>query len=453
MKRLFLDCQMGVAGDMLTATLLGLTDDPFRWVERLNAVGIPPKVTYRLEPKEECSLQGYHCTVAVDGYIEGEDVIPDYHDHHNYNQHNHDQQAYGHERHDSQKQHKQDYHHLHPHHSHSHHTLLDVQQIINGLSLPDEVKRDALAVYRLIADAEAAVHQRDVNMIHFHEVGAYDAIADVVAVCYVLHHLAFNRIMVSPIHMGYGTVHCAHGTLNVPAPATMKLLQGLPCYTDYQVEGELCTPTGGVALLRYFGTDFGPMPVMHVDSVSYGFGTKTYNRPNCVRAFVDTIILKGDRAEHSLENPEQENVRDAVYKSDEIIEIQCNIDDMTAEEIGYAVEKLITSPALDVFTTSVMMKKQRPGTMITVLCHEEHRAEIEQLLLKHTTTLGGLRFQKKERHILHRESGSITHKGQAIRYKKAYGGADGTSIKYEHDDLVTASEALGMSLLELKRQL
>ncbi len=449
MKRLFLDCQMGVAGDMLTATLLGLTDDPFRWVERLNAVGIP-KVTYRLEPKEECGLQGYHCTVAVGGYIEGEDVIPDYHDHHNYNQHNHDQQAYGHERHDSQKHHKQDYHHLHPHHSHSHHILLDVQQIINGLSLPDEVKRDALAVYRLIADAEAAVHQRDVNMIHFHEVGAYDAIADVVAVCYVLHHLAFNRIMVSPIHMGYGTVHCAHGTLNVPAPATMKLLQGLPCYTDYQVEGELCTPTG-VALLRYFGTDFGPMPVMRVESVSYGFGTKTYNRPNCVRAFVDTITLEEDKVEHSVENPEQANVRDAVCKSDEIIEIQCNIDDMTAEEIGYAVEKLITSSALDVFTTSVMMKKQRPGTMITVLCHEEHRAEIEQLLLKHTTTLG-LRFQRKERHILHRESGSITHKGQAIRYKKAYG-ADGTSIKYEHDDLVTAAEALGMSLLELKRQL
>lgn len=452
MKRLFLDCQMGVAGDMLTATLLGLTDDPFRWVERLNAVGIP-KVTYRLEPKEECGLQGYHCTVAVNGHIEGEDVISDYHDHHNYNQHNHDQQVYGHERHDGQKHHKQDYHHIHPHHSHSHHTLLDVQQIINGLSLPDEVKRDALAVYRLIADAEAAVHQRDVNMIHFHEVGAYDAIADVLAVCYVLHHLAFDRIMVSPIHMGYGTVHCAHGTLNVPAPATMKLLQGLPCYRDYQVEGELCTPTGA-ALLRYFGTDFGPMPVMRIESVSYGFGTKTYNRPNCVRAFVDTITLKEDKAEHSVENSEQKNVRDAtdaVYKSDEIIEMQCNIDDMTAEEIGYAVEKLITSSALDVFTTSVMMKKQRPGTMITVLCHEEHRAEIEQLLLKHTTTLG-FRFQRKKRHILHRESGSITHKGQVIRYKKAYG-ADGTSIKYEHDDLVTASEALSMSLLELKRQL
>ena len=452
MKRLFLDFQMGVAGDMLTATVLGLTDNPFRWVERLNAVGIP-KVTYRLEPKEEGGLQGYHCTVAVNGHIEGEDIISDHRDHHNYNQHNHDQQAYGHERHDSQQHHKQDHYHLYPHHSHSHHTLLDVQQIINGLSLPDEVKRDALAVYRLIADAEAEVHGTDVNMIHFHEVGAYDAIADVVAVCYVLHHLAFDRIMVSPIHMGYGTVHCAHGTLNVPAPATMKLLQGLPCYTDYQVKGELCTPTG-VALLRYFGTDFGPMPVMSIESVSYGFGTKLYNRPNCVRAFVDTITLKEDKAEHSVENSEQENARDVtdtVYNADEIIEIQCNIDDMTAEEIGYAVEKLITSSALDVFTTSVMMKKQRPGTMITVLCHEEHRAEIEQLLLKHTTTLG-LRFQKKERHILHRESGSIAHKGQVIRYKKAYG-ADGTSIKYEYDDLVTAAEALGISLLELKRQL
>ena len=244
MKRLFLDCQMGIAGDMLTATLLGLVDNPEIWIERLNQIGIP-NVTYTLIPKEDKGLQGYRVAVTINGIEESE--------HHTGSSHD---------------QHHTDHH----HHVHGR-GLQGVTDIINSLSISDTCKQNAINVYNLVAQAEAKVHKSTVTQIHFHELGMLDAIVDIVAVCVLLEELNFDEIIISPIHVGTGTVHCAHGELPVPAPATMELLAGIPMYADYQIKGELCTPTGA-ALAKYFGTSFDNMPVMTPINMSYGFGTK-----------------------------------------------------------------------------------------------------------------------------------------------------------------------------------
>lgn len=399
MKRLFLDCQMGIAGDMLTATLLGLVDNPEMWIQHLNQIGIPD-VTYTLIPKEDKGLQGYRVAVTINGIEESE-----------------------HHKGSPRDQHHTDHH----HHVHSR-GLQGVTDIINSLSISDKCKQDAINVYNLVAQAEAKVHKSTVTQIHFHELGMLDAIADIVAVCVLLEKLNFDEIIISPIHVGTGTVHCAHGELPVPAPATMELLAGIPMYADYQIKGELCTPTGA-ALAKYFGTTFSYMPVMTPTKVSYGFGIKHFERPNCIRAFVE---INND-------------------SEDTIIEMSCNLDDMTPEEIGYAVEQLLISPALDVFTTPIMMKKQRPGTMLTVLCKVDDIDTMRDLIFRHTTSLG-IRYHRCERYILSRSAGDIAWEGNRIAFKTS-SGFGVKRHKYEYDSLAAIAKENDMSLLDLKRQL
>ena len=422
MKRLFLDCQMGIAGDMLTATLLGLVDNPEMWIEKLNQMGIPD-VTYTLIPKEDKGLQGYRVAVTINGIEESEHHKGSHHDQH-HTDHHHAHHEHGET--DTHEDHSD--HHIHSEYHVHGRGLQGVMDIINSLSISDTCKQNAINVYQLVAEAEAKVHKSTVTQIHFHELGMLDATADIVAVCVLLEALKFDKIIISPIHVGTGTVHCAHGELPVPAPATMELLAGIPMYADYQIKGELCTPTGA-ALAKYFGTAFSHMPVMTPTKVSYGFGTKQFERPNCIRAFVDIV--------NDLE--------------DTIIEMACNLDDMTPEEIGYAVEQLLLSPALDVFTTPIMMKKQRPSTMLTVLCKVDDIDTVRDLIFKHTTSLG-IRYHRCERYILNRFAGDIDWEGNRIAFKTS-SGFGVKRYKYEYDSLAAIAKQNDMSLLDLKRQL
>lgn len=419
MKRLFLDCQMGIAGDMLIATLLGLVDNSKMWIERLNQIGLPD-VTYTLIPKEDKGLQGYRVAVTINGIEESENH-DEHHNHHDaYHEHIKHSETHGDGEHSE--------HHVHSEQHVHGRGLQDVRDIINSLSISDTCKQNAINVYNLVAKAEAKVHKSTVTQIHFHELGMLDAIADIVAVCVLIEELKFNEIIISPIHVGTGTVHCAHGELPVPAPATMELLAGIPIYADYQIKGELCTPTGA-ALAQYFGTSYSNMPVMTPAKVSYGFGTKQFERPNCIRAFVELL--------HDSE--------------DTIIELSCNLDDMTPEEIGYAVEQLVLSSALDVFTTPIMMKKQRPGTMLTVLCKVDDIDSLRDLIFKHTTSLG-IRYHRCDRYILNRSTGDIDWEGHTIAFKKSCGFGV-VRHKYEYDSLAAIANCNDMSLLDLKRQL
>ena len=349
MRTLYLDCGMGAAGDMLTAALLELLPRPDEFVKRLNGLGIPG-VTYRLERAEKCGITGSRVTVTVNGETEHD------HDHH----HDHD----------------------HEHDHHHHNGMHEIGHIVERLPVSDRVRRDILAVYDGIAQAESHVHGVPVTDIHFHEVGTMDAVADVTAVCLLMEELAPDQVIASPVHVGSGTVRCAHGVLPVPAPATAYILRDVPIYGG-GIDGELCTPTGA-ALLRHFVTRFGDMPVMTLRAVGCGMGHKDFPWANCLRAMLgDTAADIGD-----------------------VYELACNLDDMTGEDIAFAMERLLEAGALDVYTVPIGMKKSRPGVMLCVLCREEQREEMARLLLRHTTTLG-VRESRHRRYTLSRAEETV----------------------------------------------
>lgn len=391
MKTLYLDCAMGAAGDMLTAALLELTDDPTAALRMLNTLAIPD-VEFIAEPSVKCGVCGTHMTVRVGGHTEGE------HTHH----HEHE--------------------HEHTHHHHS--SMRDIEQIIDGLHASEKVKSDVKAVYRCIAEAESHVHGVPVTDIHFHEVGTMDAVADITAVCVLLEWLAAERIVVSPVHVGSGQVHCAHGILPVPAPATAHILCGVPMYGG-EIKGELCTPTGA-AILRHFADTFGAMPPMQTEKIGYGMGKKDFEAANCVRAFL------GETAE----------------QAQSVSELVCNLDDMTAEDIAFASERLLDDGALDVFTVSAYMKKNRPGTVLHVLCRPEDKQTMLRILFRHTTTLG-VRECVQPRYTLHREERTVTTDDGEVRQKVSQGYGV-TRVKAEFDDLARIARAQDKTLDEVR---
>ena len=258
--------------------------------------------------------------------------------------------------------------------------------------------------------------------IHFHEVGQLDAIADIVTVCLLMHELNPELVCASAVHVGSGTVRCAHGVLPVPAPATAELLLGIPCYTG-EIQGELCTPTGA-ALLRHFVKDFGPMPEMRVEGMGCGMGSKDFPQANCLRASL------GESGES-------------------VVELCCNVDDMSGEAVGYALERLMEAGALDAFWQSVGMKKSRPGLLLTVLCQAKDRARMVELLFRLTSTLG-IRESLCRRYILRREKGYVETPYGPVGIKQARGyGVE--RAKPEYEDLKALSEAAGCSLDEARK--
>ena len=261
MKTLYLDCSMGAAGDMLTAALLELVPDQASVLEKLNSMGIPG-VKFKAEKSVKCGITGTHMAVTVRGQEE-EDFF----------EHHHSQGPFG------------GHGHCHGHgHEHPHMTPADIAHVLTHMDLPERVRRDVLAVYDIIAQAESHAHDMPVEQIHFHEVGSLDAIADVTAVCMLMDLLRPDQVLAAPIHVGSGTVHCAHGILPVPAPATAWILREVPVYSG-SIQGELCTPTGA-ALLKYFVKDFCSMPIMRASGIGYGMGRKDFPQANCLRAML-----------------------------------------------------------------------------------------------------------------------------------------------------------------------
>ena len=393
MRTLYIDCGMGAAGDMLTAALLELLPDREAFLQKLNALGIPG-VTVTAEPSTKCGIGGTHIRVSIHGEEESEHI----HDHHHEHHHEH-------------------------HHHHHHGSMAEIRSIVNGLRIPTMVKLDIMAVYEEIAQAESHAHGVPVDQVHFHEVGSMDAIADITAVCMLMHELEPDQVIASPVHVGSGQVRCAHGILPVPAPATAHILKGVPIYGG-SIRGELCTPTGA-ALLKHFVTEFGDMPAMAVQSIGYGMGKKDFERANCVR------VMLGETGE----------------KAEGIWELSCNVDDMTGEQIGFALEMMMEQGALDVFTIPIGMKKSRPGILLTVLCREADKERMIHLIFKHTTTLG-IREKYCQRHTLKRRIESVETPYGTIRRKISTGYGVRRS-KYEYEDLTRIASGENMSLMEL----
>ena len=416
MKTLYLDCGMGAAGDMLSAALLELHPEPEQFIERLNRLGIP-KVEFQAETAVKCGITGTHMTVKVDGM---EEVSADHHEEAHHYEHTHEE--HGHEHHHGEHGHEEG--HSHEEHHHEHHNMQSNTAIVENLDIPEAVKKDILAVYELIAQAESHVHGRPVDEIHFHEVGSMDAVADVTAVCLLMHELEPERVVASPVHVGSGHVHCAHGILPVPAPATAWILRDIPTYGG-QVRGELCTPTGA-ALLKYFVQKFGSQPPMRVEGIGYGCGQKEFEMANCVRA------MFGETADNQ----------------DHIVELRCNLDDMTPEAVGFAMEELFAAGALDVYTTAVGMKKNRPGILLTCMCKEKQREEMIRLLFLHTTTLG-VRESVCNRYTLKRTMKTETTVYGNVRIKEVSGWGIKRQ-KAEYEDLARIAREQKMSIAQVR---
>jgi uncharacterized protein (TIGR00299 family) protein len=307
----------------------------------------------------------------------------------------------------------------------------DIAAILAGLKVSQTVKEHGLAVYRLIAAAESRAHGRPVTEIHFHEVGNLDAVADIITVCLLLEELAPDRIIVSPIHVGSGFVRCAHGILPVPAPATAYILMGIPSYGG-KIRGELCTPTGA-ALLRHFADDFGPMPEMRVNKIGYGMGKKDFEAANCVRVFL------GESGEY------------AGGPNGYAAQLQCNIDDMTGEALGFACRQLMAAGARDVFTTAAGMKKDRPGVLLTCVCDPAKANYFAALLLRYTTTFG-VRKAVLSRYMLERESAVKQTSFGKVRLKtgKGYGV---TKAKLEYEDVAALARERDCPVGEMEHRI
>lgn len=389
MKILYIECSMGVAGDMLMGALYELLNDEDRkkFTDKMNSLGIEG-LHVEAVPSVKCGINGTHMNVTIDGHEELESHHAEHHHHHGASMH-------------------------------------DIRHVIDAAGISENVKKNAVEVYECIAQAESRVHGKSADEIHFHEVGSKDAMADVIGCCMLIDIIGADRIVVSPVTTGFGNVRCAHGILPVPAPATALILNDVPLRAG-SIEGELCTPTGA-ALVKHYADEFGNMPQMTVSRIGYGMGTKDFAAANCVRVFV------GIQATRTAKT---------------IVQLCCNIDDMTAEELGYAAELLIDEGALDVYTTAIGMKKSRPGTLLTVMCREEDRERIAGLIFRNTTTLG-MRVYHCERMILERSEKTLHTEFGDVRCKEASGYGVVRS-KLEYDDVRRLAKSSGRSIREIR---
>ena len=423
MKTLYLSCEMGAAGDMLMAALYELLPEKERFLEIMNH--LLPDVTVTAEESVKCGVKGTHMRVTVRGMeekVHDHDLAQAHHDHDRIHDHEHTHEHEHH--HDHEHEHHHEHHHEHEHH-HAHSSLGDVTAIIDGLPLPGAVRENAKTVYASIAKAESEVHGMPVNEVHFHEVGALDAVVDVAGVCLAMELLKPGKVLASPVHVGSGMVKCAHGLLPVPAPATAKLLSGIPIYSG-SIRGELCTPTGA-ALLKHFVTSFGPMPVMTLEKTGFGMGMKDFEACNAVRALWGETEAAGDA----------------------VLELKCNLDDMTGESIGFAMEQLLEAGALDVFTQPIGMKKSRPAILLTVLCRVSDRDTMLRCLFQHTSTLGVRETDCRRSTLTRREEIAETPLGP-VRVKVSEGWGV-TRRKAEYEDLATIARERGMALEDVRK--
>jgi uncharacterized protein (TIGR00299 family) protein len=383
---------MGAAGDMIMASLLSIYEDKQGFLDKMNT--LIDNVTVQSRTILSGGISGTHVDVIIGGVSEGGEgtanIVPTK-------------------------------------------FAIEIDYIIDGLDLPKAVKDHALAIFKILYEAESTVHAEKLSNVHLHEVGSLDAITDIVGSAYLMYLLGAESATVSAINVGEGTVKTSHGILSVPAPATAKILEGKPIYSS-GIKTELCTPTGA-AILSHYGTAFGvSMPLMQDYKVGYGMGMKELSRMNAIRAFY---------------YEDGENESDFVH--DEVVVISANIDDMSAEGLSYAVEVLIKNGALDVYQTPIYMKKNRAATMISCICRESDLLKFSSLMLTHTTTLG-VRIEEMDRVILNRHEETLNTPYGPVRYKTSY--SSGISKKkYEFDDLKRIAESEGWSIEEVRRKI
>lgn len=381
MRTLYFDCAAGASGDMILGALVGAGVDRAQLIEQLKLLGVA-NYQVSFSKVDRCNLSATRATVEIGS-------------------------------------------------EHSHRHLADLLKIINDSQLSSRVKDRAGRVFLLLAEAESEVHDVPVERIHFHEVGALDAIIDIVGACIGFELLGIERFVCSPLHVGSGTVEIAHGRFPVPPPAVVSLLRGAPIYST-EVKGELVTPTGA-AIIKSVAQQFGPLPAMIVTSIGYGAGAREYKDfPNALR------VVIGETADRPAEAVEH------------LVMLETNIDDMSPQVFGYVMDKAFELGALDCYFTPVQMKKNRPGTLVSVLCNPAQQKTLCEMLLVETTTLG-VRSYEVERVALGRAIVKVETPFGAIDVKEAR--MDGRLLRAmpEYEQCRSAASEAGVTLREVEQ--
>ncbi|BAH75147.1 nickel pincer cofactor biosynthesis protein LarC [Solidesulfovibrio magneticus] len=472
MKILFYDCFAGVSGDMNLAAMMGLGVSPDFLRAELSKLGLDEE--FRLDVGED-ARNGIH-GLRVDVRLTADDAAGGHHEHgeihghdhggphghehghgrhhehgqeqehgHVHGGHHHEAQAKRHAHaaaHDHGHRHSHDGHHhepgqehVHGSHSHGHaphRNLAAIEAIIRGSSLSEPVQDTSLAIFRKVAEAEAKVHGKAVDEVHFHEVGAVDSIVDIVgaAICY--HALGVDAVWASPVELGGGFVHCAHGLMPVPAPATTEILAGVPT-TRGGTPHEATTPTGA-AILATLSTRFTATPALTLEKTAYGIGHRHTERPNVLRVH----LAKAEAPDAT-----------AAKAPDDARLLVCNIDDMTAEALGVAMDVLMEHGAMDVHFTPILMKKNRPGTTLSLLCAAADEERFKDLVFRHTTTLG-VKVLRLEKTVLDRTFSRLDTPLGPVTMKHAARNGVRLRSKPELEDCRELARRHGLSLAEVQ---
>ncbi|HYN08571.1 MAG TPA: nickel pincer cofactor biosynthesis protein LarC [Vicinamibacterales bacterium] len=441
---MYFDCFAGAAGDMVLGALLdaGLPLDALQ--QALGSLGVGHAL--RTTKVLRAGITATHVDlVAGPGHDDRHQHTDDHDDHTHQRADHHHEHEHDHEpgqrepkrrRRDREADvrdahqttgHSHDHHHAghtQPH-SHGHRSLAEITHLIGQSALSAAGRERAVRLFRRIGEAEAAIHDMSIDEVHLHEVGAVDSIIDIVGAVFAFEWFGIDDIVASPMNVGAGTVEIAHGVFPVPAPATIRLLAGVPVYST-GIQAELVTPTGAL-LVSSYARAYGPLPAMTVDRIGYGAGTRDLGKvPNVLR------VVIGERAEASV----------APARAEAIVQLQCEIDDMSPQLFGPVSDQLFAAGALDVFLTAAQMKKGRPGTLLTVLAPPHKRETICDLVFRETTTLG-VRFQDVWRETLDRKWVEVAVTGGTIRMKVAMRRGQVVNAAPEFDDCVRVANATG----------
>ncbi len=413
-RLLYLDCFSGASGDMILGALID-AGVPFAEVATvIDSLGLEGvSVAHRRVDRSGIGATKFRV-------IEGDDVEAHEHGHPPDHAHPHDHTDDGHgHRHDAH-----DHHHHPDHPDHSHRGLSEITTIVERSALSPAGQARAVALFRRLAEVEADIHQMPVEEVQLHEVGAVDSIVDIVGAVCALELLGVDRIVASPLNVGSGTVVCAHGELPVPAPATTKLLVDAPIYAAGPAV-ELLTPTGALLITAYADA-YGPVPPMRVAQIGYGAGDRDLvGRPNVVRALV------GETAD----SPALERV----------VVLECQIDDMNPQIYGVLMDRLVGAGALDVFYAPIQMKKNRPGTLVTIVAPPEHREVLTSLLFTESTTIG-VRVTETSRERLDRDVVVVETPFGPVRVKVARRNGAVMNAAPEFDDCARLAAEHGQSV-------
>ena len=435
-KIAYFDCPTGIAGDMCLGALVHAGVPLDYLIEKLNLLGISTEYQLRTELVHRNTQQAtkFYVDLAADLSLKPENPATDFtldpspresptfeghHHHHHGEEHSH---SHG----------EADAEISHTHHRH----LPEIEQIIVSANLPGRVEAWSLAVFRLLAEAEGAVHGIPPNEVHFHEVGATDAIVDIVGTCLGLDWLDIQEFYFSAMPTGGGTVKAAHGKLAVPTPAVMRLWEThrVPVYSN-GIDRELCTPTG-TAIACTLAAGFGPPPPMQLQAIGLGAGSRMLAIPNILRLWI------GEKSFAGKEN--LTNDREAIS----VLETQ--IDDLSPQAIGYVFDALFAAGALDVFTAPIVMKKSRLGVLLTAICHPEFQDACQAVIFRETTTLG-IRRSTQERTILHREIQKVQTEYGEVQIKVAKSGQTIVNVQPEYEDCASIARVKNISWREVHR--